>query len=525
MRSFVPVLIGLATVAVAQNSTIDCTTSFVACYDFNTSNDNTCSSKASACKDACSTKQSNCLSSGTSSELCASRYDDCVGATSTSNLEVSCLAAVIPCYASASHDESNACDSKITNCKQTCSAILDICNSTGNDNSELCQKKYSACLGSNNATAPSTSCIAQGEQAYLDNAADNTAASFTATCKQTCGVLKDACMTSGDDSQCQSSYEQCLGVGLTESSVHCVAEVEALIQSGTSDQDVESSNAQCKDFCARGYDTCNSANDSANNATCLSWYSSCVGAKDLPTLTSSCVSNSEASYLNGTSGDNAQDADLATCKSQCGYLYSTCLSSGDESVKEGCLSFYSECTSGTGNSTASSLNCVADVEQCYLNGTDDMVCDSSNAQCKNQCSRSFSACTSSGDPSVTAQCSSQYQSCLGSSKLEKPEISCVELNDACYLSGKFTDAECDAKNAVCKTSQDTCLSGNSSSVVEGCNTHYSQCLGSADVTPVSPVSCVEIATNCFLSGDASNNCSAITATCKSSCSRVRRPRV
>ncbi|THZ19594.1 hypothetical protein D6C91_05063 [Aureobasidium pullulans] len=392
--SFVPVLIGLATVAVAQNSTVDCTTSFVACYDFNTSNDNTCSSKASACKDACSTKQSNCLSSGTSSELCASRYDDCVGATSTSNLEVSCLAAVIPCYASASHDESNACDSKITNCKQTCSSILDICNSTGNDNSELCQKKYSACLGSNNATAPSTSCIAQGEQAYLDNAADNTAASFTATCKQTCGVLLDACMTSGDDSQCQSSYEQCLGVGLTESSVHCVAEVEALIQSGTSDQDVESSNAQCN----------------------------CVGAKDLPTLTSSCVSNSEASYLNGTSGDNAQDADLATCKSQCGYLYSTCLSSGDESVKEGCLSFYSECTSGTGNSTASSLNCVADVEQCYLNGTDDM-------------------------------------------------------------------------------SQDTCLSGNSSSVVEGCNTHYSQCLGSADVTPVSPVSCVEIATNCFLSGD------------------------
>jgi len=137
-----------------------------------------------------------------------------------------------------------------------------------------------------------------------------------------------------------------------------------------------------RDFCARGYDTCNSANDSANNATCLSWYSSCVGAKDLPTLTSSCVSNSEASYLNGTSGDNAQDADLATCKSQCGYLYSTCLSSGDESVKEGCLSFYSECTSGTGNSTASSLNCVADVEQCYLDGTkSDSACDSSNAQC------------------------------------------------------------------------------------------------------------------------------------------------
>ncbi|THY59487.1 hypothetical protein D6C97_04065 [Aureobasidium pullulans] len=449
--SFVPVLIGLATVAVAQNSTVDCTTSFVACYDFNTSNDNTCSSKASACKDACSTKQSNCLSSGTSSELCASRYDDCVGATSTSNLEVSCLAAVIPCYASASHDESNACDSKITNCKQTCSSILDICNSTGNDNSELCQKKYSACLGSNNATAPSTSCIAQGEQAYLDNAADNTAASFTATCKQTCGVLLDACMTSGDDSQCQSSYEQCLGVGLTESSVHCVAEVEALIQSGTSDQDVESSNAQCN----------------------------CVGAKDLPTLTSSCVSNSEASYLNGTLGDNAQDADLATCKSQCGYLYSTCLSSGDESVKEGCLSFYSECTSGTGNSTASSLNCVADVEQCYLNGTDDMSQDT---------------CLSSGDESVKPACQKHYDTCLGATpEAEKAasSINCVQRYTSCFSSG----------------------------IEENPRRVYNSCLGSIATSLVDykPLDCAGRSKLCASNGTASNECDRENASCTNAC--------
>ena len=56
--------------------------------------------------------------------------------------------------------------------KQACSAILDICNSA-NGSEESCQKNYSACLGANNATAPSSSCIEQGEQAYLNNVADN----------------------------------------------------------------------------------------------------------------------------------------------------------------------------------------------------------------------------------------------------------------------------------------------------------------------------------------------------------------
>lgn len=66
----------------------------------------------------------------------------------------------------------------------------------------------------------------------------------------------------------------------------------------------------------------------------------------------------------------------------------------------------------------------------------------------------------------------------------------------CYLSGQFSDAECDAKNAVCKTvcsrSQDTCLSSNQTSVVAGCDEHYNQCLGSANVAPVSSIDCVKV---------------------------------
>lgn len=147
-------------------------------------------------------------------------------------------------------------------------------------------------------------------------------------------------------------------------------------------------------------------------------------------------------------------------------LYSTCLSSGDPSVKSDCLAFYSQCTSGS-NMTTSSLNCVADVEQCYLDGTKDQQCDSENAQCKNECTRSYSACTceiqplsplmiftnnfiASGDPSVLSECSSRYESCLGSSKLEPSVVDCVSRTEACYTSGKYTDAECDAQNGKTK---------------------------------------------------------------------------
>ncbi|KAI5238382.1 hypothetical protein E4T43_07453 [Aureobasidium subglaciale] len=493
MRYSIPALIGLATVVVAQNSTTDCITAFSKCYDFDSSNGNVCGGEASHCKDLCSTGQSNCLSSGKSKSACSSAYDSCVGATSSSIVSLNCIASVTPCY-TGNGSVDNSCDSKLSECKTSCSAIRDICESTGNNNDELCAKKYTACLGADTVSSPSTSCIAQAEEAYTTGSAFNELAALVATCKNTCGVLQDACMTSGNTANCASSYDTCLGSASTESSVHCVSEIESLIQSGARTNDVESSNAQCKDYCARSYDTCNSSGK-----------------------------NAESDYLNSTTLDNSDDASLADCKGHCGMLYSTCLSSGDESVKEGCLAFYSECTSGNGTDT-SSLNCVASNEQCYLNGTNsDLECDSLNAQCKNACTRQFSTCTSSGDSSVDGTCSEYYESCLGSSKLEPSVVDCVSENDSCYLSGKYTDAECDSRNAICKTvcsrSQDTCLSGNSTSVVSGCNEHYSQCLGSADVDATSSVSCVEIATKCFLEGTADNDCASVVATCKSSCSR------
>lgn len=67
---------------------------------------------------------------------------------------------------------------------------------------------------------------------------------------------------------------------------------------------------------------------------------------------------------------------------------------------------------------------------------------------------------------------------------------------------------------------DTCTSSGVDSVFGECQTHYNQCLGSYEVSPVSTINCVEDATTCFLYGDSSANCSSQTAVCKSECSRM-----
>ncbi|THY52124.1 hypothetical protein D6C99_04238 [Aureobasidium pullulans] len=463
MRSFVPVLIGLATVAVAQNSTTDCITAFSSCYDFESSNGNVCSSQASTCKDKCAMNQSNCLSSGTSKAVCSSAYDACVGATSSSVVSLDCLASVIPCY-TGDGSVDNTCDSKIGNCKTACSALTDLCNSTENDNSELCQSKLTQCLGADKATAPSTSCIEVAENAYLNGTADNQSGSLIAQCKQTCGVLKDACLAGGDDSVaagCDSAYLSCLGSDKLEgqtSKINCVEAAQTCYESDSSDNECARQTAQCKDICSNIYNTCNSSGDNSTDAGCLNWYSQCVGA--------------------------------------------------------------------TTASSNSSIDCVSQQEQCYLDDSELNQCDADNAQCKDVCSREFSTCLSTGDDSVKGQCEDFYLSCLGSSKLQKPKVDCVAENDACYLSGEFSDAECDAKNAVCKTvcsrSQDTCLSSGDESVKPACQKHYDTCLGATPEAEkaASSINCVQRYTSCFSSGIEENVCSAANADCKNTCSQL-----
>lgn len=154
MRSFVPALVGLATVAVAQNVTTDCVTAFSKCYDFDLSNSGACEGQASHCKDSCSQKNAFCLQSGKSSAECQSSYDECIGATSSSVVSINCISSVTPCYTGNS-DNDHTCDSKMGECKTACSAVS-LCScrpdsQKGTFRSDLCFR-YAICACHRTAT-------------------------------------------------------------------------------------------------------------------------------------------------------------------------------------------------------------------------------------------------------------------------------------------------------------------------------------------------------------------------------------
>lgn len=94
--------------------------------------------------------------------------------------------------------------------------------------------------------------------------------------------------------------------------------------------------------------------------------------------------------------------------SACSTSYSTCLSSGDESLEAPCLMQYNSCLVNF-NSTIATPDCASSLLSC-----DDASnsCAADAASCKNTCSVALDICQSSGDPALTAGCQKQYQSCL-----------------------------------------------------------------------------------------------------------------
>lgn len=94
--------------------------------------------------------------------------------------------------------------------------------------------------------------------------------------------------------------------------------------------------------------------------------------------------------------------------SACSTSYSTCLSSGDESLEAPCLMQYNSCLVNF-NSATTTPDCASSLLLC-----DDAsnTCAADAASCKNTCSVALDICQSSGDSALTAGCQKQYQSCL-----------------------------------------------------------------------------------------------------------------
>lgn len=111
---------------------------------------------------------------------------------------------------------------------------------------EQCLQQYDSCLVDLNYTPETTDCAS----AYLFcDGEDNECLADLATCKNTCGVARDTCETSGDEAllaPCLKFYDSCL-VNFTAAKTAIGDDCVASYLSCTDESNVcEANMAQCK---------------------------------------------------------------------------------------------------------------------------------------------------------------------------------------------------------------------------------------------------------------------------------------
>jgi hypothetical protein len=125
MRVAIPVLLGLAGIAAAQ----DCVGQYVTCLDDGGA-DNTCESNNAKCKNDCATAYGTCLESGTDAATCMTQYNSCydsftVFTTTSNSAGKDCVSLFSACHDSGEAD--NTCNSYNAQCKDKCSTIYGTC--------------------------------------------------------------------------------------------------------------------------------------------------------------------------------------------------------------------------------------------------------------------------------------------------------------------------------------------------------------------------------------------------------------
>ena len=336
--------------------------------------------------------------------------------------------------------------------------------------------------------------------------------------KDKCSAIYGTCLSSGaaDDSLCMEQYNNCLDSFTPSTSVDCVSSFTECRDNGTAANTCASYSAQCKDKCSVSYSTCLSSGD-ADNAACMSQYTGCLVSFTTVPGSSSCVTKYTACENDGTA-DNECSADMAQCKTDCSTSYSTCLSSGDQSVLAPCLTQYNTCLDDftwPTNTTAVDQDCVYKYMSC-----DGAVnnCSATNAQCKNSCSTSYDACLSSGDSSLDEKCLTQYDGCLVNFNSTITKQDCASA----YIECDEADNTCLANLAQCKNTcavaRDTCETSGDPALTASCIKMYDSCL--VDFTAAKTAigeDCVAEYLSCDL---ADNTCSANNAQCKNKCAEV-----
>ncbi|ESZ94770.1 hypothetical protein SBOR_4882 [Sclerotinia borealis F-4128] len=514
----------------ANSAGRDCASLFSACHDAGKA-DNTCNSYAAQCKDKCSTIYSTALTSGSPDSSAAStQYNNCldsfsVFSTRESSSGLDCVSHFSSCRANGTDD--NTCNSYTAQCKDKCSVVYGVCLSSGSADDSLCMNQYNNCLDS---FTPSTSldCVSSFTKCRNDGGEANTCASLSATCKNDASINYSTCLSSGDsdESACLEQYDSALvqfNTPTLQDNTDCVTRFTGCENDGKKDSLCQSDNAQCKTDCSTSYSTCLSSGDSALSAPCLEQYNFCLVTFAWNTNTTTTGQDCVSKYMSSTGENNSRNAEAAQCKSACSTSYSTCLSSGDESLEAPCLAQYNFCLVDF-KATTTTTDCASTYLTC--DGAEN-TCAAGVASCKNTCSVSLDICQSSGDSALTASCQKHYQSCLVSFKSATAAIGedCVASFTSCRDAGG-EDNTCSSEIASCKNKCSsvydiTSTSGDNSTIAASQALRlYDNCLVSFSVneTTTTGQDCASKYYACDLSGlSASNSCNSDYATCKNDC--------
>ncbi|KAB8291179.1 hypothetical protein EYC80_009867 [Monilinia laxa] len=532
---------------VANSAGKDCASLFSGCHDAGKP-DNTCNSIAAQCKDKCSTIYATALTSGSADTSAAStQYNNCldsfsVFSTRESSASIDCVSHFSTCRANGTDD--NTCNSYNAQCKDKCSAIYGICLSSGSADDSQCMNQYNNCLDS---FTPSTSldCVSSFTSCRNQGGAANECASLSATCKNDASISYSTCLSSGDkdlEAPCLQQYNLALvqfNTPALKNNTDCVSKFTKCQNDGTADSLCQSENADCKTDCSTSYSTCLSSGDPSLAAPCLEQYNFCLVTFAWSTNTTTTGQDCVSKYLSAKGDDNERNAVAATCKSACSTSYSTCLSSGDESLEAPCLNQYNLCLVDF-KSTTTTTDCASSYLSC---DEAENTCAAGVASCKNTCSVALDISQSSGDPALIALSQKRYQSCLASFTAATAAIrqDCVGAFTSCRAAGG-ADNTCSSDMASCKNKCSSVYdifntSGDNTTAFDVFNTSgdnttiaasqalrlYDNCLVSFTVNETTPAGqdCASKYYACDLAGVlAKNECNSEYATCKNDCAVV-----
>ncbi|RAL65122.1 hypothetical protein DID88_001228 [Monilinia fructigena] len=203
--------------------------------------------------------------------------------------------------------------------------------------------------------------------------------------------------------------------------------------------------------------------------------------------------------------DNTCNSIAAQCKDKCSTIYATALTSGSADTSaastqyNNCLDSFSVFTT---RESSASIDCVSHFSTCRANGTDDNICNSYNAQCKDKCSVIYGICLSSGSADDSL-CMNQYNNCLDSFT-PSTSLDCVSSFTSCRNQGGAAN-ECASLSATCKN--DASISNTIRGLVQF-NTPALK----------NNTDCVSKFTKCQNDGTADSLCQSENADCKTDCS-------